>query len=46
VSDANVLPAETPGDALDLRVVVGYDFRPCYKTYWRAVHGPTPTPTQ
>jgi hypothetical protein len=47
VDDANVVPAEAEtDDGPDLRVIVGYDYDPCYRTYWRAVHAPTPTPTQ
>jgi LCP family protein required for cell wall assembly len=46
VAWANILPAETPSETLDFRVIVGYDYQPCYKSYWYAVHTtPTPTPT-
>jgi len=26
----------------DFRVIVGYDFAPCYKSYWWNLHGPQP----
>jgi LCP family protein required for cell wall assembly len=29
------------GPEVDVRVVVGYDYVPCYKSYWRNVHGAT-----
>ena len=45
VEDSNILPGDTLRDDIDFRVIVGYDYRPCYKTYWRAVHGSTPTST-
>ena len=45
VNSGNVLSAETPSDEADLRVIVGYDYLPCYKSYWFGVHTtPTPTP--
>jgi hypothetical protein len=43
VNRANILPADTASDNIDFRVVVGYDFQPCYKSYWYAVH-PPPAP--
>jgi len=45
VEDNNILPSDALRDDIDFRVIVGYDYLPCYKTYWRAVHGPTPTAT-
>jgi LCP family protein required for cell wall assembly len=45
VDRANILPGETATSSVDFRVVVGYDFQPCYKSYWYAVHPPPPTPT-
>ncbi len=50
VDGANILPGEMPNDEVDFRVIVGYEFRPCYKSYWYNVHttptpAPTPTPT-
>lgn len=45
-SDANILPADAPNAELDFRVIVGHNYEPCYRSYWRAVHAPTPTPTQ
>lgn len=42
VNEANVVAGDVPDEALDFRVVVGYDYQPCYKSYWRAVHGVTP----
>jgi LCP family protein required for cell wall assembly len=46
VNRANILPADTASGNVDFRVVVGYDFQPCYKSYWYAVHTPPiPTPT-
>lgn len=50
VDGSNVLSADTPSDELDVRVIVGYDYLPCYKSYWFGVHTtptpvPTPTPT-
>jgi hypothetical protein len=32
----------TGAPEVDVRIVVGYDYLPCYKSYWRAVHGATP----
>ena len=26
----------------DFRVIVGYDYAPCYKSYWWNLHGPPP----
>jgi hypothetical protein len=53
VDAANILPSDVPLDAVssnednsqeaDLQVVVGSDFRPCYKSYWYAVHGTAST---
>jgi LCP family protein required for cell wall assembly len=51
VNVGNISPNRTPGSDIDFRVIVGYDYRPCYKTYWYRVHSPpappspTPTPT-
>jgi len=46
VDHTNVLPAENPSAEVDFRVIVGYDYVPCYKSYWYNVHTtPTPTPT-
>jgi LCP family protein required for cell wall assembly len=46
VSGANILTADTPSDEVDFRAIVGYDYQPCYKSYWYGVHTtPTPTPT-
>jgi LCP family protein required for cell wall assembly len=46
VNQANILTPDAPSDELDFRVVVGYDFQPCYKSYWFGIHTmPTPTPT-
>jgi len=46
VSGANILTAEAPSDEVDFRAIVGYDYQPCYKSYWFGVHTtPTPTPT-
>jgi LCP family protein required for cell wall assembly len=46
VRSANVSQSDTPGAEVDLRVIVGQDYKPCYKSYWYAVHTtPTPTPT-
>jgi LCP family protein required for cell wall assembly len=42
VDDANVLAGEASDETLDFRVVVGYDYQPCYTSYWRAVHGSAP----
>lgn len=45
VGGANILPTEAPSEEADFRVIVGYDFVPCYKSYWYSVHvTPTPTP--
>ncbi len=47
VDKANIVPADdAANDTLSFRVIVGYDYVSCYRTYWRAVHAPTPTPTQ
>jgi hypothetical protein len=47
VDESNIVPADEAADhALDSSVIVGYDYVSCYRTYWRAVHAPTPTPTQ
>jgi LCP family protein required for cell wall assembly len=43
VNEANIVPADTSNDEVDFRVIVGYDYSPCYRTYWREVHGSTPT---
>jgi LCP family protein required for cell wall assembly len=43
VEDSNILPGDTLRDDIDFRVVVGYDYTPCYRTYWRAVHGSAST---
>jgi LCP family protein required for cell wall assembly len=41
----NILPVDPPSEEVDFSVVVGYDFVPCYKSYWYNVHiTPTPTP--
>jgi LCP family protein required for cell wall assembly len=45
VQEANLLQAGAPDDELDFRVIVGQDYLPCYRTYWRSVHGATPNPT-
>ena len=46
VDGTNVLPAENSSAEVDFRVIVGYDYLPCYKSYWYSVHTtPTPTPT-
>jgi LCP family protein required for cell wall assembly len=45
VNEADVKLAATPSEEIDFRVIVGYDYSPCYKSYWRSVHGATPTPT-
>ena len=42
VDDANVVAAEASDETLDFRVVAGYDYQPCYTSYWRAVHGSAP----
>jgi LCP family protein required for cell wall assembly len=42
VNEANIVAGEVSDDTPDFRVVVGYDYQPCYKSYWRAVHGATP----
>jgi LCP family protein required for cell wall assembly len=44
VNSANISAADAPSDELDFRAIVGYDYQPCYKSYWFAVHT-TPTPT-
>lgn len=45
VDSANILSADGDGSEVDFRVIVGYDYQPCYKSYWYAVHTtPTPTP--
>jgi LCP family protein required for cell wall assembly len=44
VDDANIEQVDTPLEGIDFRVVIGYDYRPCYRSYWRAVHGSTATP--
>jgi LCP family protein required for cell wall assembly len=47
VDAANILPADAPSSEEDLQVIVGYDFQPCYKSYWYSVHTtPTPVPTE
>jgi LCP family protein required for cell wall assembly len=43
VDEANAVRADTPRDDVDFRITVGYDYDPCYKSYWRDVHGATPT---
>jgi LCP family protein required for cell wall assembly len=48
VDGANILPADTPGNEIDFRVIVGHDFQPCYRSYWYNIHAPplpSPTPT-
>ena len=51
VDDANILQPNASGDfapppdageppEIDFRVVVGYDYRPCYRSYWSDVHPP------
>jgi LCP family protein required for cell wall assembly len=53
VDSANILQSESPTenlppsealepDEVDFRVVIGYDYWPCYKGYWSNVHGSTP----
>jgi LCP family protein required for cell wall assembly len=42
VNEANVVAGDVSEGAPDFRVVVGYDYQPCYKSYWRAVHGSAP----
>jgi hypothetical protein len=44
VNGTNILPAETGAEQADFSVIVGYDYRPCYKSYWYSVHGPPPAP--
>jgi LCP family protein required for cell wall assembly len=43
VEEGNIIPGDDLRDDIDFRVIVGYDYNPCYKTYWRAVHGSTST---
>jgi LCP family protein required for cell wall assembly len=45
VNGANIFSAETPSAEMDFAVVVGYDYQPCYKSYWYRLHAPPPTPT-
>jgi LCP family protein required for cell wall assembly len=53
VKDANILQPQSPADFLppddasdpdevDFRVVVGYDYAPCYRSYWSSVHSSPP----
>jgi hypothetical protein len=54
VNEANVLPGDNSegnspspdgpdaNDYVDFRVIVGYDYQPCYKSYWRSVHSSPP----
>ncbi len=44
MDEASVMVADAPRDDVDFRVIVGYDYDPCYKSYWRAVHGATAMP--
>ena len=45
VNGTDVRPADTPSEEIDFQIIVGHDYSPCYKSYWRSVHGATPTPT-
>lgn len=45
VDEATVVPADTTNDEVDFRVIVGYNYDPCYRSYWRAVHGSTAATT-
>jgi hypothetical protein len=53
VDAENILRLESPAtnlppsdarepDEVDFRVVVGYDYWPCYRGYWSEIHGSTP----
>ncbi len=46
VDNTDIASAENPSTDLDFRVVVGYNYNPCYKSYWYSLHTtPTPVPT-
>jgi LCP family protein required for cell wall assembly len=53
VDDANILRPDNPAaflppsdagepDEVDFRVIVGYDYWPCYRGYWSALHSSQP----
>jgi LCP family protein required for cell wall assembly len=46
VREENILPPDSQvtdvGGDVDFQVVVGHDYVPCYRSYWRAVHGSAP----
>jgi hypothetical protein len=46
VAGTNIVPSDTSSEEADFRVIVGYDFQPCYKSYWFNAHpAPSPVPT-
>jgi LCP family protein required for cell wall assembly len=50
VNDVNDLIDKISSEHVDFQVIVGYDYRPCYKSYWYNLHPmptsiPVPTPT-